>query len=92
MPRNVDWSKAFKFNGAEKYFNISVIWIFYYPQAIKLFYYLRFHPHAVLFSSIISGIISAGLLWSDRFLLSALFLHLKDIFDACDGSLARLTG
>ena len=92
MPKSVDWSRAFKFSGSEKYFNISVIWIFYYKYAIRLFYYLHLHPHLILFSSIISGIISAVFIWQSKLILAAVFLHLKDVFDACDGSVARLTG
>jgi phosphatidylglycerophosphate synthase len=87
----VNWSKAEKFTGDAKYFNISVVWIFYYRYVIRLFYYLKFNPLTVLTMSILSGLLSSLFLFRESMILSAIFLHYKDIFDACDGSLARLT-
>lgn len=90
MPQNVDWSKAFKFKGKEKYFNISVLWIFYFPYAIRLFYYLRVDPLFVLSLAIILGLASAVSLWFGWLIPAAILIHLRDICDASDGSLARL--
>ena len=92
MSAEVDWSKLEKFSGARKYFNISILWIFYYRHVIRLLYYTRVHPHFVLFLSVLCGAISVYLLWFDKLIAAAILLHFKDIFDASDGSLARLTG
>lgn len=92
MSSTVDWSKLEKFSGARKYFNISVLWIFYYRYVIRLLYYTRIHPHLVLLLSFLCGVISVYFLWYDKLIAAAVLLHFKDIFDACDGSLARLTG
>jgi phosphatidylglycerophosphate synthase len=90
MPQKVDWSKAYKFKGNEKYFNISVLWIFYYPYAIRFFYYLRVNPLFVLSLAIILGLASAASLWFGWLIPAAILIHLRDICDASDGSLARL--
>lgn len=92
MSNQVDWSKAFKFKGEDKYFNLSVLWIFYYPYAIRLFYYLRVNPLFVLSLAIILGLASSAFLWYDKLIIAAILLHLRDICDASDGSLARLRG
>jgi phosphatidylglycerophosphate synthase len=92
MSAAVDWSKLEKFSGARKYFNISVLWIFYYRYVIRLLYYTGVHPHFVLFLSVLCGAISVYFLWYGKLIAAAILLHFKDIFDACDGSLARLTG
>ena len=85
MSAEVDWSKLEKFSGARKYFNISILWIFYYRHVIRLLYYTRVHPHFVLFLSVLCGAISVYLLWFDKLIAAAILLHFKDIFDASDG-------
>jgi len=90
MFSKTDWSRAEKFSKDHKYFNISVVWIFYYRYIIRLLYYLKIPPMMVLTLSFICGLISALLLYQHHLVFSAVFLHIKDIFDACDGSLARL--
>ncbi len=92
MPESVDWSRAYKFRGDDKYLNLSVIWIFYYPLAFRLFYYLGFNPLMILSLAIILGLASAGLILAGNFIIAAILLHLRDICDASDGSVARLTG
>lgn len=81
---------------AWRYFNISVLWIFYYQAVIRFLYQLRIRHEVVTFGSIGSGLLAAWLITSARsltdFLIAALFVHLKDVFDACDGALARITG
>jgi len=81
---------------AWRYFNISVLWIFYYPSVIRLLYSMRIRHEIVTFASIGSGLVAAWLIVDARslsdFLIAALFVHLKDVFDACDGALARITG
>jgi len=92
MAEPVDFSRAFKFRGERKYFNISVIWIFYYPLAIRLFYYLHFNPITVLSLAIILGLASAVFILKGNLIVAAVLLHLRDVCDASDGSLARVTG
>jgi phosphatidylglycerophosphate synthase len=78
-----------------RYFNISVLWIFYYEWVIRALYRLRVRHEVATLASIASGLAAAYLIvhartWSD-FLIAALLVHAKDLFDACDGALARLT-
>lgn len=79
-----------------RYFNISVLWIPHYRALIRLFHHLRIRHEAVTGLSIASGLAAASLLVTARtpgmVLTAALLVHLKDLFDACDGALARLTG
>jgi len=79
-----------------RYFNISVLWVFYYPQLIRALYALGVRHEVVTGMSIASGLAAAGLIASTNsyllLLLAALLVHGKDLFDACDGALARLTG
>lgn len=89
---NADLSRAEKLPREHRYLNISVLWIPYYRWVLRLFYYLHV-PHEVVTSfSIISGLLSAFWFYHGSFLIAAIALHLKDVFDACDGALARLTG
>ena len=90
MSNQVDWSRAFKFKGEDKYFNLSVLWIFYYPYAIRFFYYLRVHPHFVLSLAIILGLASSAFLWYDKLIVAAILLHLRDVCDASDLSLIHI--
>lgn len=102
MNRNSGRAPAVNFDSIHKlphgwrYFNISVIWIFYYQWIIRLLYSLRIRHEAVTSASIFSGLVAAGLVIradSTRdFVIAALLVHAKDVFDACDGALARLTG
>ncbi|MBD3217080.1 MAG: hypothetical protein GF310_02300 [candidate division Zixibacteria bacterium] len=92
MSDSIDWSKASKFKGRDKYFNLSTLWIFYYHYAIRLFYYLRLNPLAVLSTAIILGLASSVFLWYGKLVTAAVLLHLRDVCDASDGSLARLRG
>jgi phosphatidylglycerophosphate synthase len=79
-----------------RYLNVSVIWIFYYPQVIRVLFALGVRHEVVTGLSIASGLAAAGLIASTSsylgLLLAALLVHGKDLFDACDGALARLTG
>ncbi len=79
-----------------RYFNISVLWIFHYTLAIRMLYRLRVRHEIVTLASIGSGLTAAGLIvgatTTSGLLWAALLVHLKDLFDACDGALARLTG
>jgi phosphatidylglycerophosphate synthase len=79
-----------------RYFNISVLWIFYYDRVILALYRLRVRHEVVTVASIGSGLAAAYMIVHARamsgFLLAALLVHAKDLFDACDGALARLTG
>jgi phosphatidylglycerophosphate synthase len=88
----VDWEKAEKLPPDKRYFNISVLWIFYYRSVLKLLYYFRIPHEIVTILSISFGFVSAAMFYNHRFVLAAIALHLKDVFDACDGALARLTG
>jgi len=88
----LDLTKADKLPQDKQYFNVSVLWIPWYKWLIRLLYYLRVPHELATIASITSGFFSAYLILNERLILSALFFHLKDLFDACDGSLARLTG
>ncbi len=75
-----------------RYFNVSIIWIFYFRIVLRALYYLKIPHETVTGLSITFGLVSAGLFYYGHYILAAIFLHFKDIFDACDGALARLTG
>ncbi len=88
----IDWDKAEKLPAEYRYFNISVIWIFYYRLVLKILYKARVPHEAVTLFSIVCGLVSAYFFFSGKLIPAAVALHLKDLFDACDGALARLTG
>jgi phosphatidylserine synthase len=88
----IDLEKAEKIPVSRRYFNISVIWIFYYRSVLRLLYWLRFPHELVTLASIGSGLLSALMFYQGKLIPAAILLHLKDVLDACDGSLARLTG
>ena len=87
----LDIEKSEKLPREHRYFNISVIWIFYFRAVIRVLYRLRIPHELVTAFSILSGILSAILFYYGIFIPAAIALHLKDVFDACDGALARLT-
>jgi len=82
--------KSEKFAPSDRYVNISVFWIFYFRQVIRLFYGLRVPHEAVTVTAIGVGLLSARLFYEEHLIAAAVAIHLKDIFDACDGALARL--
>jgi phosphatidylglycerophosphate synthase len=92
----VDFDSIHKLPRGWRYFNISVLWIFYYQSLIRLLYRLRIRHELVTSLSILSGLVGAWLIVSATtardFVLTAFLVHTKDVFDACDGALARLTG
>jgi phosphatidylserine synthase len=88
----INIEKSEKLPVVRRYFNISILWIFYFRQLIRLLYYIRIPHEVVTALSIVFGIISAYFFYIGALIMAALFLHLKDLFDACDGALARLTG
>jgi phosphatidylglycerophosphate synthase len=88
----IDLERAHKIPAARRYFNISVIWIFYRSAVLRLLYWLRVPHELVTLASIGSGLFSALMFYEGRLIPGALLLHLKDVLDACDGGLARLTG
>lgn len=91
----IDMEKAFKLPKERRYFNVSVLWIFYYTRVIRVLYRLNVRHEAVTLASLMFGIAAGVFLLRPGYhnlLLCALFVHLKDIFDASDGSLARLKG
>ncbi len=81
-----------KFAPEQRYFNISVIWIFYFRAVLRLLYRLRVPHEAVTLLAIALGLGAAYLFYDGYLIAAAIALHFKDIFDACDGALARLTG
>lgn len=87
-----DLEKSEKLPPDKRYFNISILWILYFRHVIRLLYHLKIPHEIVTLMSILSGLVSAGLFYSGYFILAAVALHFKDVFDACDGALARLTG
>lgn len=78
-----------------RYFNLATLWIPYYRRAAHWFYRVGV-PHELLTGmSIAFGIfaflfILVGEPWM-TLLIAAVLLHLKDLFDATDGTVARLT-
>lgn len=87
----VDLEKAEKLPKERRYFNISIIWIFYFRYAIRLFYFFKI-PHEILtLGSIGFGFISAYYFYHGSLIIAAVTIHLKDILDASDGAIARLT-
>jgi len=88
----INFEKSEKLPPERRYFNISILWIFYFRQLIRILYYLRIPHELVTLLSIIFGLLSAYFFYSGALIYAAVALHLKDIFDACDGALARLTG
>ncbi|MCX6832837.1 MAG: CDP-alcohol phosphatidyltransferase family protein [candidate division Zixibacteria bacterium] len=88
----IDLEKAEKIPVSRRYFNISVIWILYYRHVLRLLYWLRFPHELVTLASIGSGLLSAIMFYQGKLIPAAILLHGKDVFDACDGSLARMTG
>lgn len=92
----VDFDSIHKLSPGWRYFNISVLWIFYYQWLIRLLYRLRIRHEVVTSLSILTGLFGAWLIMyaesAGEFLFAAVMVHAKDVFDACDGALARLTG
>jgi len=96
MPVHSETESPHKLPPARRYFNISVLWIFYYERVIRALYRLRVRHEVATVASIAAGLAAAWMIVDARtlsgFLLAALLVHAKDLFDACDGALARLTG
>jgi phosphatidylglycerophosphate synthase len=95
-PVSSETESPHKLPPARRYFNVSVLWIFYYERVILALYRLRVRHEVATVASISAGLAAAGMIINARtlsgFLLAALLVHAKDLFDACDGALARLTG
>lgn len=91
-----DFESIHKIPAEHRYFNISTKWIAYYPWMIRTFYRLGIRHEVVTGLSIASGLTAAALIaslpGSGLFLAAVLAVHLKDVFDASDGALARVTG
>lgn len=94
--RDPDYDRLNKLPRSWRYLNISVLWIPHYQALIRAFYRLGVRHEVVTGLSIVSGLAAAGLLVTARtpgmMVTAAVLVHLKDLFDACDGALARLTG
>ncbi len=92
----VDFEALHKLPRSWRYFNISVLWIFYYQWVIRLLYRAGIRHEIVTFLSFACGIGATFLILAAEslrgFVVAAILVHLKDVFDACDGALARLTG
>jgi phosphatidylglycerophosphate synthase len=80
-----------KFAPEDRYFNVSVLWIFYYRRVLRALYRLRVPHEVVTVLSLACGLAAAWLIGHGRFVPGAVLLHFKDVFDACDGALARMT-
>ena len=95
MP-SFDYDAIYKLPRAARYVNVSVFWIPYFPLLVRALYAMRIRHEFVTFASITSGLAAGWLIWSGEsygsLVAAAILVHLKDLFDACDGSLARLTG
>lgn len=79
-----------------RYLNISTLWIPYYRLVIQAFYRLHIRHEVATALSIGCGLAAAGIIAglpdSGSFVAAAILVHLKDVFDATDGSVARMTG
>jgi phosphatidylglycerophosphate synthase len=91
-----DFDALHKLPRSWRYFNISVLWIFYYQSVIRLLYWVRVRHEIVTLLSFACGAAAAALILTSQtlagFIAAATLVHFKDVFDACDGALARLTG
>ena len=88
----IDFEKSEKLPRDRRYFNISIIWIFYFRYVIRLLYALRIPHEAITLLSIFLGMGAAYFFYQGSLITGAVMLHFKDIFDASDGAIARLTG
>lgn len=84
--------KSEKYTKNRKYLNISVLWIFYFRLVLKILYFLKIPHEIVTGFSILCGLNSAFFFYRGQIFWAAVLLHFKDVFDACDGALARMTG
>jgi len=91
-----DYDAIYKLPRDARYVNISVFWIPYFPLLVRVLYALRVPHEIVTLGSIASGLVAGWVIWTGQsygsLIVAAILVHLKDLFDACDGSLARLTG
>lgn len=88
----IDLERAEKLPADKRYFNISILWIFYRRAVLRILYWLRIPHELVTLASITFGLISALQFYQGSLISAAVLLHFKDVFDSCDGALARLTG
>lgn len=90
-----DYEALYKLPKSTRYFNVSVLWIAYYPHLVRLLYTVRVRHEVVTLLSLACGLSAAIVVGFHRttaaFIIAAFLIHLKDAFDASDGSLARLT-
>lgn len=91
MGKQTVWQAAEKFSPKDTYTNISVLWIFYYRYVLRILYVVHIPHEVVTLTSIACGGIAAWSIGVDKLWMAAVFLHAKDVFDACDGALSRLT-
>ncbi|MBI3872831.1 MAG: CDP-alcohol phosphatidyltransferase family protein [candidate division Zixibacteria bacterium] len=86
----------FKMPRHRRYFNVSVLWVAYFPSVVRLLLAARVRHEVVTVLSILSGLAAAWLIGATgayaTLLVAAMLVHGRDVLDACDGSLARLTG
>lgn len=79
-----------------RYLNLSTLWIPYYRWVIRAFCRLGIRHEVATALSIGCGLAAAWLIARDpgggAWLAAALLVHLKDVFDATDGAVARITG
>ncbi|CAN5854610.1 CDP-alcohol phosphatidyltransferase family protein [soil metagenome] len=79
-----------------RYLNISTLWIPYYRLVIQAFYRLGIRHEVATGLSVACGMFAAWLIvrlpMTGGYLTAALLVHLKDVFDATDGAVARMTG
>ena len=87
-----DLSKSEKIPSEKRFFNISTLWIPYFRQIIKILYILRIPHEIITLTSIAFGLLSSWYFYQGQLILGAITFHLKDLFDACDGAIARMTG
>ncbi len=81
-----------KLRGKDRYLNISALFIFYFPIVLRILYRFRIPHEVVTVAHIALGLSAAVNIWLNQLFAAAILFHFKDVFDACDGALARLTG
>ncbi len=93
---SISTGNGHKIPSAYRYLNISTLWIPYYRLVIGVFYRLHIRHEVATGLSIACGLagawLIAGLPETGAFGAAAVLVHLKDVFDATDGAVARMTG
>jgi phosphatidylglycerophosphate synthase len=89
------FQKASKFSGKDRFFDINYVWTPALPWVVEKLYYTSLRPEAIIFLSVISGMLSGWFYAQGDYassLLGVLFIQLKNYLDTVDGHIARAKG